>query len=753
MLIRLSKHQAQGSNLCLTLGIYHGIVLHKFRAYLTGATREMARAHHAQRPLAASPTPPGHEMADLWYDERPVADSIDIPRLFLFLRRNVRRIAATALIVAGLVLGLGFLIFNKYAATALILFNPHTAHVTQSADVLPGIGSDAIAIESLVQVARANTFLGRVVDRFDLTADPEFSGTGSNEATRRAATINNLKKHLMIERRGATYLVDVTMSTHDAQKSAKLANGVAKMIVDDQAAQRRQVTDRADAWLTTQLAALRDQVSKASKAAAALKAKLKITDAGQGVTLQEKRITELNQQRVLASVATSQARSRLDQFIAAKGTGADRLPSSLQSLTLAALRQNYALLSRELADRATVLGVRHPEVLSLEAQIAEAKRQINAEIERLINAARADYRANQQKEASIVGELRQAQAESGALGQRDVRLQALDREAKADRVLYDQLLARQKEVSELQTLDSSDVRIVSPALAPIHTNRPPALILLAASCFLGLFSGLGFAFGAETLRRSVRSASEAERLIGAPVVGILPLTREAPPRRDGVFPRREVARWLSDVCAFALNEGVQRNGRTLLVASARRGEGRSTIAANLAACIARGGDMVLLIEASPGEGAADSRLGLLDVLRRGESLPRALVDIGDSGVTVLPIGRRGAGDPAEVSALMRRSKLRDIIHECQRWFDVIVIDGPPVLGAGYASVLASVADLSIFAVEWNATDPALVREAMERLGPVEKVLVLNKVDLARYALFDPSFSARMKEREFPPSIR
>lgn len=706
----------------------------------------MARVHHAHRQVAATRAQPEPEIADLWSDEGETDSALDLSRVILFLRRNALRIGLTALIVIVLTLGVAFLVFNKYRATALVLINPHNARVTQSVDVMPGIGSDAIAIESLVQVARADTFLGRIVDQFTLMNDPEFAGKGSTKAQERAATINQLKSHLTIDRRGSTYLVDVTMSTHDAAKSARLANGVAQMIVDDQANQRSSATDKADAWLTRQLASLSDQVRKASDAAAALKAKLKITDAGQGVTLQERRVTELNQQRVLANVATAQARSRLDQLMAAKGTSASALPSALQSPTLAALRQSYALLTRQLADRTTVLGARHPEVLSLRAQIAVARSQIEAEINRLINAAKADYRAARQQEASVVGELARAQTESGATGRQDVKLQALDREAKADRSLYDQLLSRQKEVSELRTLNASDVRIVSPAQPPIRTNRPSAPILLGASCCLGLLAGLGLAFAAERFRQTLRSAPEAERLLGVPVVGMLPLMTEAPPRRDGAYPRREVARWLSDVCAIAV-DSAQASGRTVLVTSAQQGEGKSTVAANLAACIARSGDMVLLIEANQGDGASPSRFGLLDILRRGEGLPRALVDVGDGGVTVLPFGKKGTNDPAAISGLMRSAKLRDLIRDCQRWFDVIVIDGPPVFGAGYASVLASVAELSIVAVEWNATEASLVREAIDRLDADDTVVVLNKVDLRRYALFDPSHQSRIRSRD------
>lgn len=685
----------------------------------------------------------GRTEADLWGGAATANDAYDWSRLALFLRRSAIKSLLIAAIAAAVVLGSALLYFNKYVATALILFNPHMARITQSPGVLPGIGSDALAIESFVEIVNANDFLGKVVDKLHLTRDPEFDGPGPSAAIRRSRTVDNLKKKLSIDRRGSTYLVEVSVSTHDPNKSARLANEIAGMIVAEEADQRAHVTRKADAWLQGRLAGLRAQVRQTSDAAARLKAKLRITDAGKGDTVQEREVSELSQQSVLASVAASQALSKLNQLRQARKSGADKLPAALQSLTLAGLRQQYAVLTRQLAEETAVLGARHPQVLSLQAQIAEAQRQIHGEVDRLIGAAKADYAAALQHEKSIAGQLQAAQVASGDLAQKEVRLQALEREANADRSLYDQMLSRQKEIGEIQRLDVSDVRVAAEATAPTRPSRPSGVILAAASCLLGLTAGFGFSFLAESARPSFKTVSDAERETGLTVVGILPFAGEAPPRRDARYPRREIARWFSDICTVAVN-GPEKTGRTILVTSSLRGEGKSTIAANLAACIARGGEMVLLIEASR-SAAYESRTGLLDVLRRGEGLAQALIDRDDSGVSILPFGRRSTDDPAAISALMRGRKLEALMQECRRWFDVIVIDGPTALGAGYTSVLASISEIAILAVEWNATSPSLVREAADRLGATETVLVLNKVDLSRYGLFDPSFNERIKD--------
>ena len=698
----------------------------------------MATANDSIRGAAVSSMHSIHGTApDLWAPGGP-EESVQPIKYLLFLKRNLLTIALVSIAVAALLLILALYHFDRYSARALVIFDPHSEHVTNTTDVLPRVGADAIAIQSVVEIAGTDSFLGKIVDKFKLLSDPEFAAKGGDLATRDAKTISNLKKHISIERLGDTYLVSVTVVTKDPNKSARIANGAARMIVQEQAARRAHVTDQAQQWLTAQLASLSARVQSTSKAAAALKAKLKITDAGQGVTLQERRVTGLGQQLVAAEAIEAQTRTRLKRLLAARANGGASLPSTLQTPTLAALRQSYDRLSRQLANRMTVLGSLHPEVQSLKAQVAAANGQVQAEIARLIAGAKADADSARQQEAIIAEKVREAQNKSGLIGEEEVQLSALERMARADRSLYDQLLLRQKQVSELSTLRSADVRIASPAHSPVQPDRPPLSILVMAGGGLGLLAGIGFAFMRENLRPTLTDSLEAERRLGVPVAGILPFSSEAPPRRDGRYPRREVARWLSDVCALAV-DGAPSNGRAVLVTSARAGEGKSTVASSVAACIARSGDMVLLIEANKGESAP--RFGLLDILKQGGGLPQALIDVdGEEGaVTILPFGTRGVDDPAAVAALMRSGKLRELLRECRRWFDVIVIDGPAIVGAGYGGVLASLVDLCVVCVAWNDTEESLVREALRRLGSTEAVVVLNKVDLRRYVLFNPSY--------------
>ena len=674
--------------------------------------------------------------------ETPPTPGYVVTQALLFLRRNLLRIVLIATLGTLGAFGVALLLFSKYAATATIVVDPRATKVTQGGGVLANTGLDNGAIESLALIAKSEGFLGVVVDKLVLAKSPYYAALGPGGVPTRAATIEKLGASLNVARRGATYVLETTATSTSADESAKVANTVAQMIVDDQRGLRAGASENTASSIKGRLAEVKERVNRAEAAAAELKAKLKVTGAGQGSTLLERRVFELNQQLVLAAAKTGEARARYDQLRKAGPRAAEDPASNIQSTVLSALRIEYVRLTRQSAEQATILGSRHPEVASLNAQLNDMRRQIGAELARLMAAARGEFLEAEQREAALARQLKDVQNESGGLDAQLVKLGELEREAKAESAVYGELLTRQKELAETKSLDPSDIRIVSQALPPVKTT-PGKTLLAAASTLLGLLSGLGLALAGEAMRRTLKTTQQAERLTGAAVGGLVPAVR-LPRAASGAAPLRpDAAPWLADLCSSLAPER-GRGGAIVLVTSARRGEGCTTIAAGMAASLANAGERVLLIEADrPPQSQRRPRFGLVDVLARGADLHSAFIDNTADGYAVLPFGGRYPEKSTSAMALMRSAKLRTALRDCRGWFDFVVIDGPPVLGSSYAGPLASQADQAVFVVNWDATSQSDVREALGHLGAGQTTLVLNKVDPARYRLFDPSQSYRL----------
>jgi polysaccharide biosynthesis transport protein len=676
---------------------------------------------------------------EIW-SESPVsvAPIVTLSSFWLFLRRNARRIALSSALAASALFVVFLLVFNKYSAVATIMVEPRVANITQDADVVQNIGADAIAVESLVQSYRTDAFLGALADRLGLVKDGEFGD--------RDKAIKELAKELDISRRGATYVIDVTARNRSAEKSARIANAAAAAIIDSQREIRSRANDKVAGDIAARLDEVSGRVTNAEQAVAERKAKLKVTDVGQGTTLLERRAYDLGQQLALASARTAEAKARFEQLRRA-GDGSALSPA-LQSNLLASLRADYARLAGQAADQTAILGARHPAVIAMNAHVAALKRQIGAELARLAAAAQSDFATARQSEDALGSQLKATQDEAAELGPQLVRLDQLQREAKAEQLIYQQLLDRQKQLVATRNLSPDDIRLVSPATPP-NRIKPGLAARAAAAAVLGLLAGLAFALARETVPGVLTTARQAERLDGVKVVGMAPLLPQPdqdpssnPSSKPAAGP--DLTPWLDELCALSA-QGAEGRARVLLISSPCRGAGRSTVARACAAFLADGGARVLLIRAdrAPDTGRRP-RFGLIDVLDRGADLQRAFVENASAGYTVLPFGGREPEGRPSTSALMSGVTLRALMHLCRQWFDVVVIDGPPALEAGYGPLLARQADMTVLVAEWRKTVSSEIAEAIDRLGVEDAALFFNKVDIALLRRFDPAESRRIE---------
>jgi succinoglycan biosynthesis transport protein ExoP len=676
------------------------------------------------------------------YSAPPPTPLTLLKRIGLFFRRNALLISAVALAVTALAFAVGNLMLRQYHATAVLMVDPRAGRITQKSGVLANIGSDFNALESIVQIAKSEAFLGSLVDQLELTHNPAFAGKGATEDLLRQSTIDNLASRLSVARRGTTYVIDVTAKASSAEEAAKVANGAAKRILEDQTNLRSGLSVKTAKDIESRLIELRERLGRAEEAAADMKARLKVTDAGQGNTLLERRVFELNQQLVLAGARTAETRARYELLQKAGANAGNNLPQSAQSAVFSALRTEYARLSRQSADQATVLGPRHPEVVSLNAQIANIRRQINAEIAKMIATARAEFLEAEGRETNLERQLKAAQTESGELGPQMVKLAELEREAKAERAVYEELLNRQRELLQVKDLEPSDIRVVSPAAAPAKPV-PGRVTIAAVSAVFGFLAGTAAAAAREWKRKALRTVSQAEKLGGVEVFGFLPLIPQQAEGQNASAVVPDLTPWLAELCAEIAPEAGDRDGVVILVSSTRRGEGRSTVAINLAAYLSQGGDRVLLIEADRAAHVKKPPFGLLDVLESGEDLKGALVEQAADGYTLLPYGGRTLTRHSSIGGLMSGMTLRATLKLARKWFDVIVIDGPPALEAPQARFLAAQADHTVFLVEWDKTSADDADAALDRLDLGATAALYNKTDAARLRLYDPEQSRQM----------
>jgi capsular exopolysaccharide synthesis family protein len=182
--------------------------------------------------------------------------------------------------------------------------------------------------------------------------------------------------------------------------------------------------------------------------------------------------------------------------------------------------------------------------------------------------------------------------------------------------------------------------------------------------------------------------------------------------------------------------------RVVAVTSSARGEGRTTIAANLALTAAREGRDVALVECDVRRPSLAQlldlapRAGLAEVVNGQAEVSQALVRQGSLAVLT-------AGDARDPGAILRSPKLASTIEALRTSFPLVLLDVPPALAFADAGRLAAAADGVLLVVRAGTTPRQVVRMAVEYVGPRLLGVVLNDVDASaavhgRYLYADPA---------------
>ena len=433
-----------------------------------------------------------------------VDPTIDIQGLVDLLWRRKLLILGTAVLVTALALVVLTLIGSRYAATARLLIDPRELRVVENELVQRGLGNDLILVESQVEVITSETVLKRVVEKEKLASDIEFykpSTTGQTSArTPDEIALESLAKATKVARAENTYVIEITVTTKEAVKSARLANAIAAAYTDDQRDATASATRNVSTSIEDRLSELQAGVRDAEQKVQSYKTANNVTSV-EGRPLVDTRMNELSQRLAAAVSATAETKSKLDTIEGAMRQRGDvaSVVSDTENSTMVQLRGQLADAQRRLAELQQVMGPRHPRVARALGEVAQVQESIRSESQRLVAATRDAYRNAQETEAGIAASLRNLTQQSFASNEKLIELRELERQAQAARLVYESFLVRARETSEQQNLGARTARIIAPAAVPDKPAFPPKSILMLAAAVFGLGLGVFNAIAADFL--------------------------------------------------------------------------------------------------------------------------------------------------------------------------------------------------------------------------------------------------------------
>ncbi len=680
-------------------------------------------------------------------------DTIDLRRYWEIIVKRRWTVLTFFLIVVVAIMTATFLMTKIYRSSLTLQIDQQESKVTQIQDVTPtetAAGSKDF-YQTQYELLQSRTLAERVIDQLNLSENPLFvrkpSGLaslldlfhgsddkGDSAGDKQTQMVNAFLKQLTIEPVRNSRLVKIEFDSPDPQLSARITNAISQAFINLSLERRMDASSFAKTFLQDRLqqmkVKLEDSETKLNEYARAQE--IVRTDDKQGGP----------DAQVLQEFTTALAKAQEDRIRAQtiyaqiKEATSGGLGAILDNPVIQEYKTRKAKLETEYQENLRIFKPSYPKMLQLEGQIAEMQAKIYEEIAQVRAAAKANYDATMAQEAMFTQKLMEAKKTVLGLQDRSIQYNILRREVDTNRSLYDGLLQRLKEVGVAGGIGVNNITIVDKAEVPLKQYKPNVLLNALVALFLGLFGGVGLALLFEHLDDTIKQPDDLEKLLGLPVLGIVPLVRNADDDlviSQNADPRSafaEAHRSVRTALQFSTPQGTP---KVLMITSASMGEGKSTTALSLAIHFAQAGKTVLLIDADLRKASLHKKLNLANDIGltnylAGDAKP---IEITKAcmvpKVFVMPSGPL----PPNPADLLGSTKMVSLLNLAAEKFDQVIIDGPPVLGLADAPLLGSVADATVLVVEAGATNRGFARNAAKRLRSTRSVLIggiLTKLD-------------------------
>jgi len=683
----------------------------------------------------------------------------------LILRKHQWLILSFLLAVVTIVTIATFRMQSVYVATARIEIDRENASILpfQAMDPYEYMMDQDNYIETQSKILTSETLALQTIRSSGLGARAEYASPngpsealtiGSLENQKRPPELGAFLGSLSVKRVPNSQLLDVSFESTDPQFAARIVNEHIKNFQDQNIRSRYDETTRATTWLRDELDELKIKVQQSEDKRIAYERQNQIW------TLDDKSNTTTDRLAEINKALTSAQEDRMNKealYQFAKSGGIAEVPQLRDNPILQGLIQKRQTAMADYNDALSQYGPKFPKVLRLQTQLKDMDDLIQKEKVNTIEHIETDYNEAREREKLLTQALDQQKAEANAMAERLVEYNIIKREAEANKALYDGLMTKLKEVGISAALQSSNIRVVDPAMIPASPSRPAKARNIALAFLVGLVGGIGLALMREYLDNTVKTPDDIETLARLPSLAVVPQFADANGNGNrkrllpGIstnghdkrielvaqhLPKSQMSEAFRALRTSLLLSQPGRPPQVILVTSALPREGKTTAAANLAVTLAQLGDRTVLVDADlrkPGVGRLlnmgnGKYAGLSSYLAGVSSLdlvtvPHPVIP----NLAAIPTGPL----PPNPADLLSSNKLAEAIAELRTKFKFVVIDSPPVMAATDAVILSVQTDGVLLVVRSGETPKEAFTRTRDLLSSVKCHIlgvVLNAVD-------------------------
>jgi succinoglycan biosynthesis transport protein ExoP len=649
-------------------------------------------------------------------------------------------------------------------------------------------------LETQYKVLQSDTLARRVIEEMHLDQVQEFNppkgewfwknthaaaredGSVVDPETEQAILLR-FNDRLSVEPVRRSRLVQVSFESQDPSVAAKALNALSSNYIQENLESRWDDAQKASEWLSQQLQTFKAKLEKSEddlQDYAQNNGLLFLeTEKGDTENIVDERLRQL-QDELTKAQADRYTKESLYRLVQAEDYSS--LPGVVDNKLMQDLTERLSDLQREEAELTPTFTNDYPKVKQIQSQIDNVQKTLNQERKRAAQGIVDDYQAAVRREALVRDAFDQQQQQANLVAARAVQYNILKREVDTNKQLYEGLLQRLKEAGVSAGMNASNIRIVDAAVPPTKPVSPRPVLNLGLALLLGLGCGVGVAFLQEHWDNTLKNSDDIERLLRVPALALIPSRDSLNDTSAGVYgrphqtltlpngngkraPLQKVSgkAWIridgNGTQHSALSEAFRglrtsvllsaagRPPRSLTFVSAEPGEGKTTVASNLAISLAQLGKRVLLID---GDMRRPCVHKLFDIENHTQGLVTYLTGEQEWRQLVRPTGMPSLDClvcgpvPPNPSELLSSDRMQLLIREAMAEYPCVLVDAPPLLNVADGRILATMVEGAILVVRGGFTPRELAQQAQMHIRDVGAHLigvVLNDVDVRHNAYY------------------
>ncbi|MEF3133302.1 Wzz/FepE/Etk N-terminal domain-containing protein [Rhizobium sp. 268] len=469
---------------------------------------------------------------------------IDLGQLVRAVWARRLRILAITLAGAGIAFTGAKIMSPQYRSETRILIEPRApafASTQQVNDAGAGPLMDELNIASQVQLLQSADLLKKVINDLKLYNLPEFDDAANGSAMSSIMVKLHLKKNpmenppeervidafverLQVYQVPGSRVIGISFTSKDPKLAAAIPNAMANVYLSTQSGAKLDSNSEATRWLEPEIEGLRRKVSEAEKKVAEYRTSHGLLQTNGTTTFPAQQLNDISAEltRVRGDKANAEARAQAVRNALSSGEASDTLPDIMSSQAIQRLKATESGLQSQISDLQTSLLNNHPRLKSLRAQLADIRTQIRQETQKILTSIENESKVADLRASELERQSDTVQANSARAGEDEVGLNALEREATAQRQLLETYLVRYREAASRADSNSSpaDARIVSKAIEPVDPYFPkvvPIVVVAAVATLIlsAIVTMLAELFSGRALRPvdAAPETIEAETLV------------------------------------------------------------------------------------------------------------------------------------------------------------------------------------------------------------------------------------------------